>query len=97
MNVNDEREYVLLSWKWSYNKDILRFWGTLTDDKEERSYSGYNVDTDSCERYTKQELKERGHLFWEGQKLHELHRDESYAIKLSDLLVLGRKFSVIYI
>ena len=44
-------------------KDTLLFWGSLTDDNEERSFSGYTCQIDKCERYTRQELEEwRGNL-----------------------------------
>jgi len=72
------------------------FWGTQTEDDEERSFGGYTIDVDDCEKYTKQEIVDRGHLFWEGQELFQLDTDESYAVKLDDLRQWGRKKTIIY-
>lgn len=96
MFINNRREYVLLSWKWSYNKDILMFWGSQTEDDEKRSFGGYTMDVEGCEKYTKEELVKAHHRFWNGQKMYELDTDQSYAIKLSDLHKFGRKKTIIY-
>ena len=39
-------------------RDALLFWGHLTEDNEERSFGGYTVDINKCEKYTREELKE---------------------------------------
>ena len=97
MSISTEREYVLLSWKWSHEKDYFLFWGRQTEDHEERSYSGYEMDINACEKYTEAELIKSNKRFWESRwKLHELDRSESYAVKLSDLDKFGRKKTIIY-
>ncbi|QNK86467.1 hypothetical protein H7992_14485 [Sporosarcina sp. resist] len=96
MNIDKEREYVLLSWKWCWDKDHLVFWGHQTADEEKRSYGGYTMDVEGCEKYTEQELIESHHRFWGSQRMHELDREGTYAIKLSDLLKFGQKKTIIY-
>lgn len=39
-------------------REALLFWGHLTKDTEERSFGGYTVDVNNCEKYTKEELEE---------------------------------------
>lgn len=39
------------------DQDKLLFWGSLTRDKEERSFSGYTHNFTECERYTLDEIK----------------------------------------
>lgn len=55
MEISCERKYVLVSVKWT--GDSLVFWGRLSKDEEQRTYSGYTDDFSSCERYTLEELK----------------------------------------
>lgn len=97
MEVSKDREYVLLSWKWCWNKDHLVFWGHQTKDGEERSYGGYTMDLDTCEKYTEEELVKERHKFWKPHwRLFDLDRSESYAVKLSDLHKFGQKKTIIY-
>jgi len=93
-----KREYVLVSIKWCRNKDYLIFWGTETaDNAPKRSYSGYTMDLDGCEKYTKEELEKERHLFWDGKTpAYKLIQDESYAVKITDLHHFGRKMTIIY-
>lgn len=63
MNVSDERKYVIVCNRHTgLIKDALLFWGKITDDKEERSFGGYTVQFDLCERYTRKELE-----IWRGE------------------------------
>ncbi len=100
MTISPEREYVLLSVKWS--KDgYLVFWGTQTKDEEKRSYSGYTMDLDTCEKYTYDEAVKESvdRLEWKGQKFWELKKecwDGTWAVKLSDLHNFGQKKTIIW-
>lgn len=100
-DIATNREYVIVSFEHSGQSD-LAFWGSLTDDKEKRSFSGYTFDLDSCERYTQDEIIEADNpaLFYQGESLYELM--ESYldvAIKVDDLLsIVGLKTQrVVYV
>lgn len=82
------REYVIVSFEHSGQSD-LAFWGSLTGDKEKRSFSGYTFDLDSCERYTQDEIIEADNpaLFYQGESLYELMKSYiDVAIKVDDLL-----------
>lgn len=94
--ISKNREYVLVSWKWSWNKDHLMFWGSQSKDDERRSFGGYTMDVENCEKYTKDELNKENHLFWEGQKVRDLDTDETYAVKLSDLRHFGQRKTIIW-
>lgn len=52
-----ERKYIVVCNKHELLQDVFLFWGTLTDDSEERCESGYTNDVDRCERYTLEEIK----------------------------------------
>lgn len=39
-------------------REALLFWGYLTEDNEERSFGGYTVDINKCEKYTREELEQ---------------------------------------
>lgn len=98
MEMSKEREYVLVSVKWSRG-DHLVFWGTQTEDDQPRSYSGYNMDLETCEKYTKEEVKEEYHPIWNGQKFWELKKecwDGSWAVKVEDLHHFGQKKTIIW-
>jgi hypothetical protein len=90
------REYVLVSWKWSWKKDHLVFWGKETRFEEPRSYGGYTMDLNSCEKYTSEDITNKGHVFWNNQKPHELDRSESYAVKISDLHNFGKTKTIVW-
>ena len=85
--------------------NALLFWGHLTDDNEKRSFGGYTVDINKCEKYTREELEQ----FRKGRNddknsmpFYDETDKPNYYIKHSDLLVtmedlqkLGyRKFTV---
>lgn len=58
MNVSDKREYVIVCNEHKgIIKDALLFWGKLTDDSQPRSFGGYTIQVDKCERYTREELE----------------------------------------
>ena len=87
-DIAPNREYVIVSLEHSGQSD-LAFWGSLTDDKEKRSFSGYTFDLDSCERYTQDEIIEADNpaLFYQGESLYELMKSYmDVAIKVDDLL-----------
>ncbi|UDM72410.1 hypothetical protein [Vagococcus fluvialis] len=84
MEINKNREYFLVSRKWS--KQTLMFWGSLTKDDEKRSFGGYTDDLRICERYSIIDIIEfnRGERYaapfdikdWHNKKLY----DETYYI-----------------
>lgn len=96
--ISKDREYVLLSVKWS--KDgYLVFWGTQTKDDEKRSYSGYTMDLETCEKYTYEEAVNEHHPEWKGQKFWELQKecwDGTWAVKIKDLHVFGQRKAIIW-
>lgn len=55
--ISNERKYVLISNRNKGDKDKLLFWGQLTWDDEQRSFSGYTHDFTTCERYTLEEIQ----------------------------------------
>lgn len=95
MPISEKREYVLVSWKWSWQNGYLLFWGKRTEDQEKRSYGGYTQDLDACEKYTKNELKDKGFPFWKSKSLLRLDKEKSYAVKLSDLYKFGTRQTVV--
>ena len=50
-----ERKYIAISIKHS-TKDDIQYWGNLTNDSEERCFSGYTSFLDKCEKYTLEEF-----------------------------------------
>lgn len=54
--VSNDREYVLISSRNKGDQDKLLFWGSLTWDDEQRSFSGYTHSFTECERYTLDEI-----------------------------------------
>ena len=64
MNVSEDRQYVIVCREHkALLPEALLFWGSLTDDDMERSYGGYTMDINKCERYTRDELEKwRGNL-----------------------------------
>lgn len=97
MELNNDREYVLLSVKWT--RGSLMFWGGLTpDESERRSFGGYTDDITACERYTYNEARKERIEFhdYEGHTLREMYQidDEgTWIIRISDLEKLGRLVS----
>ena len=58
MNVSEDRQYVIVCRRHkAILPQALLFWGSLTDDDMERSYGGYTMDIDKCERYTRNDLE----------------------------------------
>lgn len=99
MSINDKREYVLVSVKWSRGEGYLLFWGSLSNDTENRSYSGYTMDLDTCEKYTIEEIREECLPIWKGQSFYELVKEDSngtWAVKINDLHNLGQKKTIIW-
>ena len=57
--MNKNRKYMIATKRHEgLIRDALLFWGHLTEDNEERSFGGYTVDINKCEKYTKEELEE---------------------------------------
>lgn len=84
MEINKNREYFLISRKWS--KQTLMFWGSLTKDEESRSFGGYTDDLRLCERYSIIDIIEfnRGHIYAEPFDIKRWHNkrcdDSTYYI-----------------
>lgn len=66
----------------------LLFWGHKTKDEESRSFGGYTSDIDKCERYTKEELIEKGYKFpfYNGENEVEFRKMDDVYIKVDELL-----------
>lgn len=105
MNVSDDRQYVIVCRRHkAILPQALLFWGSLTDDDAKRSYGGYTMDIDKCERYTRDELEKwRGNLKEEYPFFDELkaksnfYRQDEILIRIWDLEhTLGyRKYTVL--
>jgi len=98
----DERNYVIVC---NEHKSLfpgtLLFWGELTPDDLERSYSGYTCQVDKCERYTRDELgKWRGDLmneypFYDEVKQNTFYKHSEVMISIENLKEIGfREFHV---
>ena len=93
MIVSDDRQYVIVCRRHkAILPQALLFWGSLTDDDMERSYGGYTMDIDKCERYTRDELEKwRGNLKEEYPFFDELkaksgfYRQDEILIRICDL------------
>jgi hypothetical protein len=94
--VSPEREWVIASTKHVHD-GLLQFWGGLTDDGEKRSFSGYPIDLNSCERYTRQELIDSHERFPFYRKNMKIFKHQHFFIKISDLENIGRKQTIIYL
>ena len=105
MNVSEDRQYVIVCREHkALLSPALLFWGSLTDDDAKRSYSGYTMDIDKCERYTRDELEKwRGNLKEEYPFFDELktksnfYRQDEILIRIWELeYILGyRKYTVL--
>lgn len=105
MNVSEDRQYVIVCRRHkALLSPALLFWGSLTDDDAKRSYGGYTMDIDKCERYTRDELEKwRGNLKEEYPFFDELktksnfYRQDEILIRIWDLEhTLGyRKYTVL--
>ncbi len=105
MNVSKDRQYVIVCREHkALLSPALLFWGSLTDDDAKRSYSGYTMDIDKCERYTRDELEKwRGNLKEEYPFFDELkaksafYRQDEILIRIWELeYILGyRKYTVL--
>ena len=105
MNVSKDRQYVIVCREHkALLSPALLFWGSLTDDDAKRSYGGYTMDIDKCERYTKDELEKwRGHLkeeypfFDELKAKSDFYRQDEILIRIWELEhILGyRKYTVL--
>lgn len=59
-----DRKYVIVCNEHSgMFRGTLLFWGSRTEDGQERSFSGYTSDIDNCEIYSESEVKEKGYYF----------------------------------
>ena len=109
MNVSEDRQYVIVCREHkALLPEALLFWGSLTDDNAERSYSGYTMDINKCERYTRDAL-ERWRLYWRGNLKEEypffdelkaksdFYRQDEILIRIWELEhILGcRKYTVL--
>jgi len=79
INVSKERKYVIASTKHVTN-GILQFWGRITDDDEPRSFSGYPIDLEACERYTRQELIDSRERFPFYRKNMRIFKDDYFSL-----------------
>ena len=60
----NERKYVIVCNEHSgMFRGTLLFWGSRTEDGQERSFGGYTSDIDNCEIYSENEVKEKGYHF----------------------------------
>lgn len=91
----NERKYVIVcnqhSGMW---RGTLLFWGHRTKDDEDRSFGGYTSDIDECERYSIEELKEKGYHFpkyHEGMAWDEFRGYEDIVVEPECLEKLGYK------
>jgi|SRR6185312_1028182 len=94
MKISKDRCYVLLSIKWT-RKGTLMFWGTISEDDNERSFGGYTDDINACERYTFEEARNERHSHYEynDETLDQLmndNRDGTWIIHINDLGNLGK-------
>lgn len=93
-----EREYVVVCMRHKgVIKDALLFWGEYTQDCEKRSFGGYTVDVDKCEKYTIDELSNYKFKVWGVDFDGHIPRSiDDFAIKVDDLLKLGYcKYTII--
>ncbi|MCR4849791.1 MAG: hypothetical protein K5870_00895 [Lachnospiraceae bacterium] len=96
-----KREYVIVNNEhkpmWS---GCVLFWGHLTDDDEPRSFGGYTNCLDKCEKYTKEELDDKGYgfPFYDGENESEFRNIPDICIKVKDLLNLSwlKEMHVVY-
>lgn len=105
MNVSEDRQYVIVCREHkALLPEALLFWGSLTDDDMERSYGGYTMDIDKCERYTRNELekwrgnsKEEYPFFDELKNKSDFYRQDEILIRIWDLEhTMGyRKYTVL--
>lgn len=71
-------------------RDALLFWGAKTEDDDCRSTSGYTVDIDRCERFTRMEVESEGfNIVDVCEKGIPKHGD--FAVRVKDLLSFGFK------
>ena len=88
MNVSEDRQYVIVCREHkALLSQALLFWGSLTDDDAKRSYGGYTMYIDKCDRYTRDELEKwRGNLKEEYPFFDEL-KDKSDFYKRQEILI----------
>lgn len=91
-----KREYVVVCMRHKgIIKDALLFWGTKTNDEEERSLSGYTVDIEKCERFTLEEVQKEDFEVI-ASDASGIPASEDFAVKIDDLLKWGyRKYAII--
>jgi hypothetical protein len=59
-----DRRYVIVCNEHSgMFRGTLLFWGSRTEEGQERSFGGYTSDIDNCEIYSENEVKEKGYYF----------------------------------
>ena len=104
MNVSEDRQYVIVCREHkALLSPALLFWGSLTDDDAKRSYGGYTMDIDKCERYTRDELEkwrcdEKNEPFFDELKAKsDFYRQDEILIRIWELEhILGyRKYTVL--
>ena len=105
MNVSEDRQYVIVCRRHkALLSPALLFWGSLTDDDAKRSYGGYTMYINKCERYTRDELEKwRGNLkeeylfFDELKAKSDFYRQDEILIRIWELEhILGyRKYTVL--
>ena len=59
-----DRRYVIVCNEHSgMFRGTLLFWGSRTEEGQERSFGGYTSDIDNCEIYSENEVKGKGYYF----------------------------------
>ena len=87
-----EREYVIVSNRHkSMFPGCILFWGHHTEDDEKRSFGGYTSGLDKCERYSLEDIKNKG-LEFPFNKMGDI------VIKVDDLLAFDwlKTMTVVY-
>lgn len=81
-----KRDYVIVCTRHKgVIRDALLFWGTKTADDEKRSFSGYTVDIEKCERYTYDEVVKKDFEVIDSNQ-GGIPKDGDFAVKIEDLL-----------
>lgn len=90
------RDYVIVCFRHkSFIKDALLYWGELTEDEDKRSFGGYTIDIEKCERYTYDEVKDSFKVYGIDVQGGISKSIDDIAIKVEDLEKLGyRRFTI---
>lgn len=90
-----DRRYVIVCNEHSgMFRGTLLFWGSRTEEGQERSFGGYTSDIDNCEIYSENEVKEKGYYFpkyHDGMTWEEFRGYDDILIEPQYLEMLGYK------